>query len=149
MDEKTIMLIQEISRISDKLNDTRVTQEEKLTLTALKKEKIEEFRNLCKIYLEKTESEFESKSKSKFESEYTPETREEEIKRQKSQIEYIKEVIEQCKEENNLPLLNSMVIFLERQKENLKFLVTPLDTPEVYRDFLGYSHFKKSSKEPR
>ena len=145
MDDKTIMLIQEISRISDKLNDTRVTQEEKLTLTALKKEKIEEFRNLCKIYLEKTES----KSKSKFESEYTPETREEEIKRQKSQIEYIKEVIEQCKKENNLPLLNSMVILLERQKENLKFLVIPLDTPEVYRDFLGYSHFKKSSKEPR
>jgi len=147
MDDKTIMLIQEISRISDKLNDTRVTQEEKLTLTALKKEKIEEFRNLCKIYLEKTES--KSKSKSKFESEYTPETREEEIKRQKSQIEYIKEVIEQCKKENNLPLLNSMVILLERQKENLKFLVIPLDTPEVYRDFLGYSHFKKSSKEPR
>ena len=140
MDEKTIMLIQEISRISDKLNDTRVTQEEKLTLTTLKKEKIEDFRHICKLHLERWEL--------KSESEYRPKTREEEIEGQKSQIEYIKEAIEQCKKDKNLPLLNSMVLLLERQEENLKYLEERIDTtPEVYRDFLGRAYFKDSKNK--
>ena len=143
MDKETLMLIQEIGRISDKLNDNRLTQEEKLTLATLKKEKVEEFRKICKLHLEKSKSESKAESK--------PKTREEEIEWQKSQIEHIKEAIEKCKKDKNLTVLNSMVLLLERQKENLKFLEerTPLDTPEVYHDFLGYDHFKKSSKKPR
>lgn len=138
---EVINRMKEINRIADKLNDNSLSLQEKLRLTALKNEKVEELRSICKFHLKKSESESES----------IPKTREEEIEGQKSQIEYIKEAIEQCKKDKNLTLLNSMVLLLERQKECLKFLEehTPLDMPEVYRDFLGYEHFKKSSKEPR
>ena len=133
-DEKTFfdttnIINREIIRIDNKLKDTTLTQEEKLTLTALKKEKIEEFLKLCELYRE---------IKDKPEPEHKPKTREENIKQQKKHIERIKKVIEQCKKDNNISLLNSMVSLLERQKENLKFLEEyPDNTPKVYRDFLG------------
>lgn len=137
--EKTNIINREIIRIDNKLKDTTLTQEEKLTLTALKKEKIEEIRKLCELYRE---------IKDKPNPEYQPATREENIELQKKQIEIIKEKIEQCKEDNNISLLNSMVILLEQQKESLKFLEEHLDTtPTVYRDFLGHSHFKKPRKK--
>jgi hypothetical protein len=122
MDEKIIMIIQEISRICNELKDNRLTLEEKSILTALKKEKIEEFRKLCELY---------RKIIDRPEPEYKPETREERIERQKKNIETIKEVIEQCQKDNNISLLNSMVILLERQKKALKYLEERKDNVPV------------------
>jgi len=123
---KVLNRMKEINRISDKLNDNSLSLQEKLRLTTLKNEKVEELRKICKLHLEKSESE----SKSEIE----PKTREEEIEWQKNQIERIKEAIEQCKKDKNFTLLNSMVILLERQEESLKFLEERNDKEVVVDD---------------
>ena len=140
---KYIATMKEINRIRHKLEEPTLTQEEKLKLTELEKEKKEELKKLYNLHIEAQKLynlyvEAHNKPKPK----YKPKTREKEIKFQKEYIEWVKDVIEQCKKDNDIALLNKMRLELERQKERLKITIERPDTkPVEWRDFLGREHY--------
>ena len=140
--KKSLMILQEISRIGNKLEDSTISQEEKLSFSALQKEKIEEFGKTYKLYLEASKSEYKPETRKK--------TREERIESQRNRIEQLKDTLERNRIENGDDSIIKIV--LEREREELKYLEERQDyIPVVYTDFWSYieDKFKCGRKSVR